>query len=86
LYLALLVPLAYRPPSVTHAVPAYDNTRQRLDAICASQRLRLPFSLWGSYNQCLRLAIEPLLKRVPAVMGTRWTPAVRRALRVVGWH
>ena len=42
-YVALLVPLAYRPPSVKRAVPAYDYTRQLLDAIYASQRLHLPF-------------------------------------------
>lgn len=42
-YLALLVPVAYKPPSVKVAIPAYDYTRQLLDAIYASQRLVLPF-------------------------------------------
>lgn len=42
-YMALLVPLAYKPPSVKRAVPVYDYTRHLLDAIYASQRLHLPF-------------------------------------------
>ena len=42
-YMALLVPLAYKPPSVKHAIPAYEHTRGLLDAIHASPRLVLPF-------------------------------------------
>jgi hypothetical protein len=42
-YLALLVPSAYKPPSVKKAVNAYENTRALLDAIYTSQRLHLPF-------------------------------------------
>lgn len=37
------IPLAYKPPSVKRAIPAYDYTRGLIDAIYASQRLRLPF-------------------------------------------
>lgn len=42
-YLALLVPIAYKPPSVKRAIPSYDYTRGLLDAIYASRRLHLPF-------------------------------------------
>jgi hypothetical protein len=42
-YLAMLVPIAYKPPSVKRAIPAYDYTRGLLDAVYASQRLHLPF-------------------------------------------
>ncbi len=42
-YLALLVPIAYKPPSLKRAIPSYDYTRGLLDAIYASQRLHLPF-------------------------------------------
>lgn len=42
-YLALVLPIAYAPPSVKKPVPAYTYTRDLLDAIYASQRLRLPF-------------------------------------------
>ncbi len=42
-YLVLVLPIAYAPPSVKKPVPAYVYTRDLLDAIYASQRLRLPF-------------------------------------------
>lgn len=44
-YLTLLLPLAYRHQSGGRevAVKAYDETRHQLNAIYASQRLRLPF-------------------------------------------
>ncbi len=42
-YLALLLPIAYAPPSARTPVPAYGYSRDLLDAIYASQRLRLPF-------------------------------------------
>ncbi len=42
-YLALLLPIGYAPPSARTPVPAYGYSRDLLDAIYASQRLRLPF-------------------------------------------
>ena len=42
-FLALLLPIAYAPPSAKTPVPAYAYSRDLLDAIYASQRLRLPF-------------------------------------------
>jgi hypothetical protein len=44
-YLAMLMPIAYRFKNGEKIVttPAYENTRNQLDAIYASQRLRLPF-------------------------------------------
>ena len=42
-YLALMVPIGYKPVSASVPVPAYDNTRHLLDAIYASERLQLPF-------------------------------------------
>jgi hypothetical protein len=42
-YLALLVPVAYSPQSAKKPIPAYRNTRNLLESIYASQRLRLPF-------------------------------------------
>lgn len=42
-YLVLVLPVAYAPPSVKKPVPAYAYSRDLLDAIYASQRLRLPF-------------------------------------------
>ncbi len=41
--LILIVPLAYKPPSVRTPIPAYDYTRGLLDAIYTPQRLNLPF-------------------------------------------
>lgn len=43
-YLALMLPLAYSPPSSPKPVPAYAYSRDLVDAIYASQRLRLPFT------------------------------------------
>lgn len=44
-FLALLMPRQYRfgAPGKTVTMPAYDKTRAQIDAIYASQRLRLPF-------------------------------------------
>ncbi len=44
-YLAMLMPIAYRFKNGQEiaTTPAYENTRNQLDAIYASQRLRLPF-------------------------------------------
>ena len=44
-YMALLLPVRYRTISAgrEHAIHAYDRTRNQLDAIYASQRLKLPF-------------------------------------------
>lgn len=42
-FLAMFLPLEYRPPSARSPVPAYAYSRDLLDAIYASQRLRLPF-------------------------------------------
>jgi hypothetical protein len=42
-YLAMLLPLEYRPPSVRSPITAYAHSGDLLDAIYASQRLRLPF-------------------------------------------
>ena len=44
-YLALLLPVRYRTTSggKEHAIHAYERTRSQLDAIYASQRLKLPF-------------------------------------------
>jgi hypothetical protein len=43
--MALLLPVRYRTTSAgrEHAIHAYDRTRNQLDAIYASQRLKLPF-------------------------------------------
>jgi hypothetical protein len=43
--MALLMPIRYRTTSGSrqHAIPAYERRRNQLDAIYASQRLRLPF-------------------------------------------
>ncbi len=43
--MALLMPIKYRTMSGTrqHVIPAYERTRNQLDAIYASQRLKLPF-------------------------------------------
>ena len=43
-YLVLMLPLAYSPPSARASVPAYTYSRDLVDAIYASQRLRLPFT------------------------------------------
>lgn len=40
-YLALLMPITYRS---TTSVPAFSRARHQLEAIYASNRLRLPFS------------------------------------------
>lgn len=44
-FLALLMPVRYRTQSSgrEHAIPAYDKTRNQVDAIYASSRLILPF-------------------------------------------
>ncbi len=42
-YLVLLLPIAYSPPSARNPIPAYGYSRDLLDAIYASRRLRLPF-------------------------------------------
>jgi hypothetical protein len=44
-YMALLLPVRYRTTlgGKEHAVHAYERTRNQLDAIYASQRLKLPF-------------------------------------------
>jgi hypothetical protein len=42
-HLVLMVPVEYRPPSAKRPIPAYGNTHGLLEAIYASQRLRLPF-------------------------------------------
>ena len=44
-YMALLLPVRYRTTSGgrEHAIHVYERTRNQLDAICASQRLKLPF-------------------------------------------
>jgi hypothetical protein len=42
-HLALLLPIAYAPPSARAPIPAYANACGLVDAIYASQRLRLPF-------------------------------------------
>lgn len=44
-YMALLLPVRYRTTSGGRemVVPAYERTRYQLDAIYASQRLKLPF-------------------------------------------
>lgn len=42
-FLVLLVPTAYKPPSVKRPIPAYEYTRALLDAIYSSDRLNLPF-------------------------------------------
>ncbi len=42
-YRALLLSIAYAPPSARAPVPAYWYSIDLLDAIHASQRLRLPF-------------------------------------------
>jgi hypothetical protein len=44
-YMALLLPVRYRTTSGgrEHAIHAYERTRSQLDAIYASQRLKLPF-------------------------------------------
>ena len=43
--MALFIRVRYRTTSRQreHAVPAYEKTRNQLDAIYASQRLKLPF-------------------------------------------
>jgi hypothetical protein len=43
--MALLIPVRYRTTSGQreHVIPAYEKTRNQLDAIYASQRLKLPF-------------------------------------------
>jgi hypothetical protein len=43
--MALLLPVRYRTTSggQEHAIRAYDRTRGQLEAIYASQRLKLPF-------------------------------------------
>jgi hypothetical protein len=44
-HMALLIPIRYRTTSGQreYAIPAYERTRNQLNAIYASQRLRLPF-------------------------------------------
>lgn len=42
-FLALILPIAYAPPSARAPVPAFGYSRDLLGAIYASQRLRLPF-------------------------------------------
>lgn len=43
--MALLMPVRYRTTAGQreHVIPAYEKTRNQLDAIYASQRLKLPF-------------------------------------------
>lgn len=43
-YLALAVPVGYAPEYAARPIPAYGNTRGVLEAIYASQRLKLPFA------------------------------------------
>lgn len=42
-FLAMVLPIAYAPPSAKTPVPAFSYTRDLLGAIYASQRLVLPF-------------------------------------------
>lgn len=41
-FLALALPIAYKPASAKTAIPAYRYSQELLDAIYASERLRLP--------------------------------------------
>jgi hypothetical protein len=43
-YLALLMPLDYRAGTSNQSIKAYSRTRSQLDALYASDRLKLPFA------------------------------------------